>query len=164
MEKKYSDFGYQKKGKIKMENDVDVQSEKDSISVVSDEVHIQSGTSIQKDETEIMNIKIEDFADTQEEEDRIAKLPLIKSEHKDSINLQEVVPDSYSETSFEASYDNNQVIDIKVEDDGGVKVEEDPVMITFPVIKAEHEVSCVSIVRYVASPFVCPYKQFRSAE
>ncbi|XP_021938032.1 uncharacterized protein LOC110838769 isoform X3 [Zootermopsis nevadensis] len=112
----------------------------------------------------IMNIKIEDFADTQEEEDRIAKLPLIKSEHKDSINLQEVVPDSYSETSFEASYDNNQVIDIKVEDDGGVKVEEDPVMITFPVIKAEHEVSCVSIVRYVASPFVCPYKQFRSAE
>ncbi|KDR12026.1 hypothetical protein L798_14182 [Zootermopsis nevadensis] len=36
-------------------------------------------------------------------------------------------------------YDDSQVSNIKVEDVGGVKVEEDPVMITFPVIMAEHE-------------------------
>ncbi|KDR08077.1 hypothetical protein L798_02412 [Zootermopsis nevadensis] len=112
-----------------MEKDIDVQSEKDSIGVVSDEVHIQSGTSIQKDETE------------------------------DSINIQKVVPDSYGQTSLEICYDDNQVTDIKVEDVGGVKVEkEDPVMITFPVVKAEHEVSCVTIVRHIASPFVCPHE------
>ncbi|XP_021931861.1 uncharacterized protein LOC110835682 isoform X2 [Zootermopsis nevadensis] len=51
MKKRYLNFGYNL-CIIKMENDVDVQSEKFSIGVVSDEVHVQSGTSIKKDETE----------------------------------------------------------------------------------------------------------------
>ncbi|KDR16404.1 hypothetical protein L798_10106 [Zootermopsis nevadensis] len=62
-----------------------------------------------------MNIEVEDFGDTQEEENPLTKVPLIKSEHEDSINLQKVVPDSYSETSLGFPYDDNQVIDIKVE-------------------------------------------------
>ncbi|KDR13044.1 hypothetical protein L798_13277 [Zootermopsis nevadensis] len=52
MKKRYLNFGYNL-CIIKMENDVDVQSEKFSIGVVSDEVHVQSGTSIKKDETEV---------------------------------------------------------------------------------------------------------------
>ncbi|KDR08770.1 hypothetical protein L798_01588 [Zootermopsis nevadensis] len=130
---------------IKMENDDDV-SEKDCIAMVTDEVNVQSALSIKEDETEIMNIKLEDFADTHEEEDPLGELPLIKSEHEASINFQKVVPDAYSETCLESSYDDNQVTNIKAEDVGGVKEEEDPLLITSPVIKAEHEVSCVSIV------------------
>ncbi|XP_021921345.1 uncharacterized protein LOC110830569 isoform X2 [Zootermopsis nevadensis] len=145
-------------GIIKMENDVDVLNENDSVCKISDEVHVQSALSIKKDETEIMNIKLEDFADTQEEEDPLGELPLIKSEHEASINLQKVIPDSYSGTCLESSYDDDQIIDIKVEGVVDVKVEEDPFLITSPVIKAEHEVSCVSIVRYIASPFVCPHE------
>ncbi|KDR18383.1 hypothetical protein L798_07767 [Zootermopsis nevadensis] len=36
----------------------------------------------------MMNIKVEEFADTQEVEDPIAKLPLIKFDHKVSCTLQ----------------------------------------------------------------------------
>ncbi|XP_021921348.1 uncharacterized protein LOC110830569 isoform X5 [Zootermopsis nevadensis] len=115
-------------GIIKMENDVDVLNENDSVCKISDEVHVQSALSIKKDETEA------------------------------SINLQKVIPDSYSGTCLESSYDDDQIIDIKVEGVVDVKVEEDPFLITSPVIKAEHEVSCVSIVRYIASPFVCPHE------
>ncbi|KDR08447.1 hypothetical protein L798_01971 [Zootermopsis nevadensis] len=74
-------------GIIKMENDVDVQSEKESIGMVSDEVHLQSTLSIKEDEIEIMNIKLEDFADTHEEEDPLGELPLIKSEHEVSFTF-----------------------------------------------------------------------------
>jgi hypothetical protein len=42
------------------------------------------------------------------------------------------------------SHDGNQVIDIKVEVSDTQHVE-DPLLITLPEIKAEHEVSCVSI-------------------
>ncbi|KDQ84750.1 uncharacterized protein LOC110840910 [Zootermopsis nevadensis] len=93
-----------------------------------------------------MNIKLEDFADTHEEEDPLGELPLIKSEHEDSINLQKGIPDSYGETCLESSYEDNQIVDIKVDDVGGVIEEEDPLLITSPAIKAELEVSCVSIV------------------
>ncbi|XP_021931859.1 uncharacterized protein LOC110835681 isoform X2 [Zootermopsis nevadensis] len=124
MKKKYLNLGYNL-CIIKIENDVGVQSEIDSIGMVSDEVHVQSGTSVKKDETEMMNIRTEEVADTQEEEDPITKHPLIKCEHTDSMNLQKVVPDSYGETSLEICYDDNQVIDIKVEDVGGVKKEEE---------------------------------------
>jgi hypothetical protein len=40
-------------GIIKMENYVDVESERDPIGMVSDEVHVQSALSIKKDETEV---------------------------------------------------------------------------------------------------------------
>jgi hypothetical protein len=57
------------------------------------------------------------------------------------INLLEVVPGSCSETC----YDRNQVINIKVEEVADVQEEEVTVPITFPVIKAEHEVSCICV-------------------
>jgi hypothetical protein len=55
------------------------------------------------------------------------------------INLMEVVPDSYSETC----HDGNQLIDIKVE----VPEEEDPLLITCPIIETELEVSFWLIIR-----------------
>ncbi|KDR17980.1 hypothetical protein L798_08180 [Zootermopsis nevadensis] len=107
--------------------------------MLTDEVHVQSSLSIKEDETEMMNIKLEDFADTHEEEDPLGELPLIKSEHEASITLRKLVPDSYGETCLESSYDDNQIIDIKFEDVGGVIEEEDPLLITSPVITAELE-------------------------
>jgi hypothetical protein len=51
----------------------------------------------------------------------------------------EVVPGSSSET-----YDKNQVINIKAEV-ADIQEEEVAVPITFPAIKAEHEVSCICV-------------------
>jgi hypothetical protein len=51
-----------------------------------------------------------------------------------------VEPGSDSETC----HDGNQVIDIKVEVTD-VQEEEDPVLITFPLMKTEHEVSCMMV-------------------
>jgi hypothetical protein len=58
------------------------------------------------------------------------------------MDLLEVVPGSYIETC----HDENHVLDIKVEDVIDVQEDEHPVLITFPVIKAEHEV-CLCINR-----------------
>jgi hypothetical protein len=74
------------------------------------------------------------------------------------INLPKVVPSSYSETSLTSSHDDNQVIDIKAEDvtDIQEEEEEDPLLITSPVIKAENEVSCMSvyIVRHFSEIYI----------
>jgi hypothetical protein len=53
------------------------------------------------------------------------------------VNLLKVEPGSVSETCPMSSHDGNRIINIKVE--------EDPVSIEFPGIKAEHEVSCMSL-------------------
>jgi hypothetical protein len=53
------------------------------------------------------------------------------------IDFLKVEPLSSNETCPTSSHDGNKVIDIKVE--------EDPVPITFPGIKPEHEVSCMSV-------------------
>jgi hypothetical protein len=78
-----------------------------------------------------------------------------------------VVPGSCSQTS----HDENQFINIKAEDVTDFQEEEDSFIITFPVIKAEREVSCMvvhtllaTLVRYLelhiilpfSSPPVCP--------
>jgi hypothetical protein len=59
------------------------------------------------------------------------------------MDLLKVVPGSYSETC-PASYD------MKVDEVTDIQEEEDP-LLTFPVVKAEYEVSCVSvsIVRHI---------------
>jgi hypothetical protein len=57
------------------------------------------------------------------------------------MDLLKIVPGSYSETY----HDGNQVINVKVEDVTRTQEEGNPVPITFPVIKAEHEVSCMSV-------------------
>jgi hypothetical protein len=47
----------------------------------------------------------------------------------------------YNETRVAASYDGNQVINIKVEEVPYIKEEEDPELISSPEIKTGHEVS-----------------------
>jgi hypothetical protein len=60
------------------------------------------------------------------------------------LQLLEVVSASYIETCL-TSHDGNQVIDIEVEEVTGMQEEEDPLSVTFPVIKPEHGVSCTSV-------------------
>jgi hypothetical protein len=58
-------------------------------------------------------------------------------------NLEEVVPGPCGET-YLVSHDADQVKNIKAEEGSDVDEEEDPVPITFPKIKVEPEVSCMS--------------------
>jgi hypothetical protein len=53
------------------------------------------------------------------------------------LDFLKVEPGSCSESCPTSSHDGNQISDIKVE--------EDPVSVTFPGIKPEHEVSCMSV-------------------
>jgi hypothetical protein len=75
---------------------------------------------------------------------RVQSLLKIMLVLQNCINLQEAVPGSYSETCL-TSHDESQVIDIKVEDAADIQEEEDPLLITSPEIKAEHEVSFMSL-------------------
>jgi hypothetical protein len=59
-------------------------------------------------------------------------------------NVEKVVPGPCGETCS-TSYDSDQAMNIKAEEVSEVKVEEDPEPITFPKIKAESEVSCMSL-------------------
>jgi hypothetical protein len=55
-------------------------------------------------------------------------------------DLQKGLPGSCSETCLTSFHDGNEVMSIKVE---AVTVDEDPLLLTFPGVKAEHEVSCI---------------------
>jgi hypothetical protein len=57
--------------------------------------------------------------------------------------LQKDLRDLWSETCPASSHDANKFINAKAEEVSDV--EEDPVPISFPQIKDEHEVSCVSV-------------------
>jgi hypothetical protein len=58
------------------------------------------------------------------------------------INLLKVVPGSCNETYLTSPHDGNQVMNVKAEVTDVPEEVEDPLLTTFPVIKAEHEVSC----------------------
>jgi hypothetical protein len=77
------------------------------------------------------------------------------------------LPGSYSETCVTSFHDGSEVMSIKVE---AVTEEEDPLLITFPGMKAEHEVSCISFVEdpltdcacsrdVLLTPLMCQVKQ-----
>jgi hypothetical protein len=68
------------------------------------------------------------------------------------MNLLKVEPGSDSETC----HDGNQVIDVKVEEVMDIQEEEDPVLITFPAIKAEHEVSFMPWCTLLGSFLIYP--------
>jgi hypothetical protein len=51
--------------------------------------------------------------------------------------------------TYTSSHDANQVMNAKAEAVSDVEVEEDPVPITFPKMKAEPEVSCVCTLRQI---------------
>jgi hypothetical protein len=56
--------------------------------------------------------------------------------------------DPYSDP-YPASHDADQVMNVKVKEGSDVEVEDDPVPISFPEIKAEPEVSCMCTVRQI---------------
>jgi hypothetical protein len=56
--------------------------------------------------------------------------------------------DPHGET-YPASHDAKQVMNVKVKGGLDVEVEDNPVPITFPEIKAEPEVSCIFAVRQI---------------
>jgi hypothetical protein len=58
------------------------------------------------------------------------------------VDFLKVAPGSHSDTCV-PSHDGYQLHDIKVEYLADLQQEEDPLLITSPVIKSEHEVSCV---------------------
>jgi hypothetical protein len=60
---------------------------------------------------------------------------------QDSAHSQEDVSGSCTETSPTSSYDAHQAINTKVEEVSDVEEEDNPVPISFPVIKTEHVVS-----------------------
>jgi hypothetical protein len=43
------------------------------------------------------------------------------------------------------SHDGNRATDVKVRKVSDIEEDDDPVAITFPALKAEHEVSCMSV-------------------
>jgi hypothetical protein len=92
---------------------------------------------------------------------------------QDSMDLLEVAPGACSEIYDTSSHDGNEIVSIKVEDVPDMQEEEDPLLITFPVVKDEHEVSHISvttsyILRFsyylLSPPSVCHIKLFYSDE
>jgi hypothetical protein len=65
-------------------------------------------------------------------------------------DLLKVELGSCSEACLTSCHDGNEVIDIKVEEVVDREEEEDPLLITFPVIKAEHEVSSVYLPSFLS--------------
>jgi hypothetical protein len=62
------------------------------------------------------------------------------------MDLQKHVPGTCNVTYPASSHDANQAMNIKVEEVSDVEMEEEhPVPMTFVGIKAEHEVSCMSV-------------------
>jgi hypothetical protein len=57
------------------------------------------------------------------------------------LDLEEAAPVLWSEACPASSHDANLFINTKAEEVSDIKVEEDPVAITFAQIKREHEVS-----------------------
>jgi hypothetical protein len=68
---------------------------------------------------------------------------------QDSMDLLEVASGSCSEIYDTSSHDGNEIVSIKVEDIPDIKEEEDPLLITFPVVKNEHEVSHMSVSTFI---------------
>jgi hypothetical protein len=61
------------------------------------------------------------------------------------MNILKVGPHSYGEPCLTSSHIGNQVTNIKVEDVADIQEEDEPISTTLPVIKAEPEVSCMSM-------------------
>jgi hypothetical protein len=61
------------------------------------------------------------------------------------MDLLKVEPGSYSETCLTSSHDGSQVLSMNVEKVTNVQEEDDPLLISLPVIKTEHEVRCLCI-------------------
>jgi hypothetical protein len=61
------------------------------------------------------------------------------------LHSQKDVPGSHSEACASSSHDGDQAVSIKVEEFSDIEDREDPVPMTFVGVKAEHEVSFMSL-------------------
>jgi hypothetical protein len=61
------------------------------------------------------------------------------------MDLLKVEPGSCEETCLMSSGDGNKFLFIKVENVTDIKEDDDPEPVTAPVIKTEHEVSCICV-------------------
>jgi hypothetical protein len=61
---------------------------------------------------------------------------------------ENIVVDPYS-AMYPASHDADQAMNVKLKEGSDVEVEDDPVPISFPEIKAEPELSCMCTVRQI---------------
>ena len=61
------------------------------------------------------------------------------------IHFLKAAPGSHSDTHVTSSHDGCQLNDIKNEYITDIQEEQDPLLITYPLIKSEHEVSCVCV-------------------
>jgi hypothetical protein len=68
---------------------------------------------------------------------------------QDNMDLLDVTPGSCSEANDTSSHAGNEIVTIKVEDVPDIQEEEDPLLITFPVVKEEHEVSDMSVSTFI---------------
>jgi hypothetical protein len=92
------------------------------------------------------------------------------------VDLQKDEPGLHSEASPSSSEDGDQAVNIKVEDSSDIEDRENPMPMTVVGIKAEHEVSCMSLCPLLGisrsqlgfpAPFVmciCHAKLFQSGE
>jgi hypothetical protein len=70
------------------------------------------------------------------------------------LDLPKFIPDSYHET-YLTPHDEYQAISIKVEEVTVTQEDDDPLLITFPEINAEHEVSFM-----VFYPLLSPFHKY----
>ncbi|XP_033610469.1 zinc finger protein 583 [Cryptotermes secundus] len=91
------------------------------------------------DATQAMSVKAEAVSDAEEEKDPVLiTFPEIKAEPENSTNMENASVGPYGET-YPTPHDANQAMTVKSEAASDAEEEKDPVLITFPEIKAEPE-------------------------
>ncbi|XP_021914437.1 zinc finger protein 679-like isoform X1 [Zootermopsis nevadensis] len=128
---------------IKTEDD-DVLDEDDSTVMIPDEYYVPSSPPTLKTESKNVNgISVENRVDVLSEEHSTGlqtdKVHVPSAFSITKAEPREVIPDSYSKTCLISPHDGSRLIKVKDEVETDIKVEEDPVQITFPTVKAECE-------------------------
>ncbi|XP_033609719.1 uncharacterized protein LOC117282784 isoform X2 [Cryptotermes secundus] len=140
---------------IKAEEVSDSQEEADPVQITVQEVKAEPENSAKlenasvgpygetyptpHDATQAMSVKAEAVSDAEEEEDPvIITFAEIKAEPENSTNMENASVGPYGET-YPTPHDANQAMNVKSEAVSDAEEEKDPVLITFPEIKAEPE-------------------------
>jgi hypothetical protein len=71
------------------------------------------------------------------------------------IHFLKAAPGSHSDTHVTYAHDGCQLNDIKNEYITDIQEEQDPLLTTYPLIKSEHEVSCVCVCVCIAMHVTC---------
>ncbi|XP_023707101.1 zinc finger protein 28 isoform X3 [Cryptotermes secundus] len=103
--------------------------------------HSEACSSLSLSGVQAVNIKVEEFSDMEGGEDPVPMTVVgLKAEHEGCAHPQKDIPGSCSDTCPTTAHDAFQAISIKVEEFSDVEEVEDPLLISFPGIKAEHAV------------------------